>query len=87
LLHIAGKQLPGRRHADDAKGGALAFDESHVHSELAVTVQELFGAVERVDKPVLGPRRPVSSRWQSTLLGDDRHSWRQCRECGHETVM
>jgi hypothetical protein len=58
----------------------MAVDERNVDRELAVALQELLGAVERVDEPIalpLAPRRRVG--W-GRLLGQDGQTRRELFE-------
>ncbi len=55
-----------RRNTDDTEHRAMSLDQRDVHRELAVAIDELLGAVERIDQPVPAPatcasRNPGSS--------------------------
>ncbi len=60
------------RDMDDAEDRDAVLDEADIDGELAVAVDELLGAVERVDEPEEGRRRNRQAVRRRMLLGDDR---------------
>ena len=56
--------LQGRREHHAPRGGAID-DQRHVHGELTIPLDELFGPIERVDQP---KRRPTAATLRRSLV-------------------
>ena len=75
------------RHVHDAEHRSFACDQRNIHRKFAISIDELLGAVERVDQPVAVPLRRSSKSGQSGFLGDDRHIRRQCCQTCDDALM
>ena len=61
----------GREH--DAEHGSPGIDERDVHRELAVALEELLRAVERIDEPIARPRAALRDVLRRGFLRQHRH--------------
>jgi hypothetical protein len=63
-----------------AEDRPAAANQGNIYGELTVAVDELFGAVERVDQPVLGPGGADGEIDLRRLLRQQRDGWCQLRQ-------
>ena len=75
-----------RRRVHHAHHRLPLFNQGDIDRELTVAVQELFGAVQRIDQPVTRPAAALFPR-RRIFFRQQRHLGRQRRQAALDDVM
>ena len=75
------------RRADHAQYRAVLADQGDIHGKFTVALDELLGAIQRVDQPELVPAAALLEGYRGRFLGPDRNIGRQLVQLGEDELV
>ena len=84
---VADEDLVQDRCADHSKAGPAALDQGDVDGELAIAIDELLGAVQRIHQPIAPPTPPLGVGRLCGFLGKDGQTRDKLLQAGANHLM